>query len=93
MQEEDGGGSGGITRIVIYVGIRMMIVVTGLVFLYALTQIVQLIIGTGTITRVEEVVIVHEHSTEAEAAEARAKEEQRSRQKRRSGRSKKQKDQ
>ena len=59
------------TSIIVYVGLRIYVVVMGLMFLYALSQLVQVVIGRGDIEMVQEVVVVHEYDTEEEAIKAR----------------------
>jgi uncharacterized membrane protein len=83
-----------VTKIFVYVGVRLLIVCTLLLFLYVLMKLAQLIIGTNdTIVKVEEIIIVHEYDTEEEAAKAREEEEAKQRRQRQTPRGKKQKDQ
>jgi hypothetical protein len=82
----DDGSAPTLTRIVVYVGLRLYVVVMILLFLYGLMHLVQMIVGKGDIVKVEEIIIVHEHETEEEAERARLAAKKQ-------GRSKKQKDQ
>jgi hypothetical protein len=65
-------------RVVSHVGIRMLVVMVGLLTMYSLMKVFQLFIGSD-VTVVEEVVIVHEYDTEEEAAKARAEQANKSR--------------
>jgi hypothetical protein len=71
-QDEDTGTTLSPMRLLVYVGLRLYVVVMGLLLIYALSRLVQMVVGNGDIVVEEEVVIVHEHDTEEEAAKARA---------------------
>ena len=61
-----------LSKIAIYLGIRMVFVLGVLTMVYIGAKILQLLVGSDY-EIVEEVVVVHEHDTEEEAAKARAK--------------------
>ncbi|KAL3935924.1 MAG: hypothetical protein SGARI_002770 [Bacillariaceae sp.] len=71
-QDEDTGTTLSPTKLLLYVGLRLYVVIMGLLLIFALSRLVQMIVGNGDIYMEEEVVIVHEHDTEEEAAKARA---------------------
>ncbi|KAL3899024.1 MAG: hypothetical protein SGARI_006546 [Bacillariaceae sp.] len=71
-QDEETGDTLSPQKLLLYVGLRLYVVVMGLMLVYALSRLVQMIVGNGDIIIEEEVVIVHEHDTEEEAAKARA---------------------
>lgn len=58
------------TRLFVFV-LRLLILLFGILFLYAIGRLVNFLIG-GDIIKEEEIVIVHEYETEEEAAKARA---------------------
>jgi hypothetical protein len=70
--EETGRSRSSTTEILLYVGVRMVVVIGLLATLYVGAKVIQVIIGNGDLEVVEEIIIVHEHETEAEAAKARA---------------------
>jgi CBS domain-containing protein len=72
MKDEDTGIALSPMKLLIYVGLRVYVVIIGLLLIYALSRLFQMVIGYGDIIMEEEVVIVHEHETEEEAAKARA---------------------
>jgi len=59
------------TKVFMYIGVRMFIVMGVLWVIYVGAEVLQLFLGSD-IEVVEEIVIVHEHTTEEEAAKARA---------------------
>jgi len=61
-----------LSKIAIYLGIRMVFVLGVLTMVYIGAKILQLLVGNDY-EIVEEVVVIHEHDTEEEAAKARAK--------------------
>jgi CBS domain-containing protein len=72
MKDQDTGNALSPTKLIIYVGLRVYVVIMGLLLIFALSRLFQMFIGNGDIVMEEEVVIVHEHDTEEEAAKARA---------------------
>ncbi|KAG7351393.1 hypothetical protein IV203_010753 [Nitzschia inconspicua] len=72
MKDDETGNSLSPTKLLVYVGLRVYVVLMFLLLIFALSRLVQMFVGTGDIVMEEEVVIVHEYDTEEEAAKARA---------------------
>lgn len=72
MKDDDTGVALSPMKLLVYVGLRVYVVLMGLLLVVALSRLLQMFIGTGDIVMEEEVVIVHEHDTEEAAAKARA---------------------
>jgi hypothetical protein len=71
MKDDDSGITLSPIKLLNYVGLRVYVVVIGLLLMYALSRVFQMLIGYRDIIVEEEVVIVHEHETEEKAAKAR----------------------